>query len=44
MTRFERLTGFRETSPDRVREQIAIEGDTLMSIVNQKSCVWEILR
>ncbi|TAF53186.1 MAG: hypothetical protein EAZ61_07195 [Oscillatoriales cyanobacterium] len=40
MTWFERLTGFREVSPDRVREQIVVEGDRLTSIVNQKSYVY----
>jgi hypothetical protein len=40
MTWFERLTGFAETSPDRVRDQIAIEGDRLISRVNHQSFVY----
>lgn len=37
MTWFEVLTGFRETSPDQVRENIAVNGDTLTSLVNRKT-------
>ena len=37
MTWFEVLTGFRETSPDQVRENIAVNGNTLTSLVNRKT-------
>jgi len=33
---FERLTGFRESSPQQVRENISVEGETLKSHVNGK--------
>jgi hypothetical protein len=34
---FEALTGFKEESPDQVRELLSIEGDTLKSLVNGRS-------
>lgn len=34
---FERLTGFRETSPDQVRTKLKIEGEQLTSLVNNKT-------
>lgn len=37
MTWFEVLTGFRETSPDQVRENLTVDGDKLTSLVNQKT-------
>ena len=37
MTWFEVLTGFRETSPSQVRENITVDGDTLTSLVNLKA-------
>ena len=37
MTWFEVLTGFRETSPSQVRENITVDGDTLTSLVNRKA-------
>lgn len=37
MTWFEELTGFREVSPDQVRENITVEGDTLTSLVNGRT-------
>lgn len=37
MTWFEVLTGFRETSPSQVRENITVNGDTLTSLVNRKA-------
>ena len=37
MTWFEVLMGFRETSPNQVRENIAVDGDTLTSLVNRKA-------
>ena len=40
MTWFDVLTGFRETSPDQVHENIAIDGNTLTSLVNRKTFVF----
>jgi hypothetical protein len=40
MTWFERLTGFGEVSPDQVRENITVEGDTLTSLVNGRTFTW----
>ncbi len=40
MTWFEELTGFREVSPDHVREHITVEGDTLTSLVNGRTFTW----
>ncbi len=40
MTWFEELTGFREVSPDQVRETITVEGDTLTSLVNGRTFTW----
>ena len=37
MTWFEELTGFRETSPSQVRENITVDGDTLTSLVNRQA-------
>ncbi len=37
MTWFEVLTGFRETSPSQVRENITINDDKLISLVNRKA-------
>ena len=37
MTWFEKLTGFREVSPDQVRAQIRLEGDRLTSLVNGRT-------
>ena len=37
MTWFEVLTGFRETSPSQVRENITVDGDRLTSLVNRKA-------
>ena len=37
MAWFEQLMGFRETSPDQVRQQITIDGNTLTSLVNGKT-------
>jgi hypothetical protein len=37
MTWFEVLAGFREISPDQVRENIIIDGNTLTSLVNRKT-------
>jgi hypothetical protein len=37
MTWFEVLTGFRETSPDQVRENIAIDGNTLTFLANRNT-------
>ncbi len=37
MTWFEDLTGFPETSPSRVRENLALNGDTLTSRVNGRA-------
>lgn len=37
MTWFEGLTGFRETSPSQVRENIAVNDVTLTSLVNRKA-------
>lgn len=34
MTWFERLTGFRETSPGQVRRNIAVDGEKMKSLVN----------
>ncbi len=39
MTWFESLTGFRETSPNEVRKNIAVDGETLTSTVNTKGMV-----
>jgi hypothetical protein len=39
MTWFEALAGFRETSPSRVRQNVAVDGDTLTSAVNGKVMV-----
>jgi hypothetical protein len=39
MTWFERLTGFPETSPDRVRENITLDGSSLRSRVNGRVMV-----
>jgi hypothetical protein len=36
MTWFEALTGFCEISPDQVRENLAVNGDTLTSLVSRK--------
>ena len=40
MTWFEVLTGFRELSPTQVRQNLAVDGDTLTSQVNGKVMVW----
>ena len=40
MTWFEELTGFRELSPDQVRQSITVEGDTLTSLVNGRTFTW----
>ena len=37
MTWFEKLTGFSERSPNQVRNNITLEGDTLTSKVNGRS-------
>ena len=37
MTWFEALTGFTETTPVAVREQLQLEGETITSLVNQQS-------
>ena len=37
MTWFEELTGFEETEPDRVRQQITIAGETMTSLANGKT-------
>ena len=37
MTWFERLTGFKETSPQQVRAHLRVEGETLISAVNGRS-------
>jgi hypothetical protein len=37
MTWFEVLTGFRETSPDQVRENIIVDGERLTSLINRKA-------
>jgi hypothetical protein len=37
MTWFEVLTGFRETSPSHVRENITVDGDTMTSLVKRKA-------
>jgi len=34
---FEELTGFKEQSPDQVRELLSIEGDRIHSLVNERS-------
>jgi len=39
MTWFEKLTGFPETSPSQVRENITLDGETLTSRVNGSSVV-----
>jgi hypothetical protein len=39
MNWFERLTGFNETSPPRVRDHLRVEGDVLTSRVNGRSYV-----
>jgi hypothetical protein len=36
MTWFDALTGFHETSPSQVRENITVNGETLSSLVNGK--------
>jgi len=40
MTWFEILTGFRETSPSQVRENITINDDKLLSLVNRKAFIF----
>jgi hypothetical protein len=40
VTWFEELTGFRETAPDQVRENITVSGETLTSNVNGKVMVF----
>lgn len=40
MTWFETLTGFRETTPHQVRQNLALRGETLVSRVNGKAMVW----
>jgi hypothetical protein len=37
MTWFEALTGFHEISPNQVRENVTVDGDTLTSLVNHKT-------
>lgn len=39
MTWFETLTGFREASPQQVRENITVDGNVLKSHINGKSVV-----
>ena len=39
MTWFEELTGFRELSPSQVRENLAVEGERLTSLVNGRTFV-----
>ena len=39
MTWFEDLTGFRETGPDQVREQLTLDGETLTSNANGRRMV-----
>jgi hypothetical protein len=34
---FEELTGFKEQSPDQVRELLSVEGDHIHSLVNGRS-------
>ena len=42
MTWFEDLSGFAETSPDHVRENMKVEGETLTSLANRRTyaCGW----
>jgi hypothetical protein len=42
MTWFENLTGFPETSPVQVRENITVDGETMKSLANggQRGCGW----
>ena len=37
MTWFEALTGFREAAPSQVRENLAVEGEILTSLVNKQA-------
>jgi hypothetical protein len=39
MTWFEALTGFAETTPDEVRGQLELDGETLTSLVNGRAMV-----
>ncbi len=39
MTWFEKLTGFREESPEQVRKNLVVEGNRLKSLVNGKSYI-----
>lgn len=43
MTWFELLTGFREVSPSQVRENIAVDGERLTSLVNGKEMACGLL-
>jgi len=40
MTWFEELTGFREVSPEQVRENLLVDGNRLLSKVNQRSYLY----